>query len=121
MYPWGNEAPTCDLIVANGCGVPNETHPVGTKPLGASPFGALDMIGNVYEWCSDFYQIDYYSISPSIDPQGPAMGSERVLRSAGWFSFPVVNWLRATLREKTHPLLAGEGQSIGFRCAQTVP
>ncbi|NJL71438.1 MAG: formylglycine-generating enzyme family protein [Candidatus Competibacteraceae bacterium] len=56
------------------------------------------MIGNVYEWCSDYYQSDYYSVSPAMDPQGPVSGTERVLRGAVWFGFPLVNWYRATVR-----------------------
>lgn len=119
MFPWGNAAPTCDHVVVQSCGAPLGTQPVGSKPLGMSPFGALDMVGNVYEWCSDYYQSDYYSVSPSMDPQGPVNGTERVLRGAVWFGVPIVNWMRATLREKSPPLVPGNGQAIGFRCAKT--
>ncbi|MCX6345630.1 MAG: SUMF1/EgtB/PvdO family nonheme iron enzyme, partial [Armatimonadetes bacterium] len=39
---------------------------------------------NVWEWCKDWYQSSYYSVSPSNDPQGPVSGSCRVERGGGW-------------------------------------
>jgi formylglycine-generating enzyme required for sulfatase activity len=49
----------------------------GKKP---SAFGLYDMHGNVWEWCSNWYDENYYANSPSTDPQGPESGSFRVLR-----------------------------------------
>ena len=67
----------------DGGGRPH-TSPVGSFP--ANGYGLYDMSGNVWEWCNDWYDRSYYSRSPSIDPEGPALGSGRVRRGGGWFS-----------------------------------
>jgi uncharacterized protein (TIGR02996 family) len=59
------------------------TCPVGSYP--ANAFGLYDMHGNVWEWCSDWFDEDYYPVSPSVDPRGPAEGRRRVLRGSSWF------------------------------------
>ncbi|MBT4693777.1 MAG: SUMF1/EgtB/PvdO family nonheme iron enzyme [Planctomycetaceae bacterium] len=57
-------------------------HQVGLKNSNA--FGLYDMHGNVYEWCQDVYERDYYKQSPEQDPRGPSRGTERVLRGGSW-------------------------------------
>ncbi len=58
------------------------THPVGTKLPNA--WGLHDMSGNVKEWCYDYYDDQYYSISPETNPKGPKQGDMRVVRGGSW-------------------------------------
>jgi iron(II)-dependent oxidoreductase len=123
-YPWGN---AIDRSYANFVGAqPYDTgRPVGfydgsrrgdlQTRSNASPYGALDMAGNVMEWCHDWYSRDYYASSPRKNPRGPAAGAYRVVRGGSFFveAFD----LRTTTRSAAWPSFQGH-RMIGFRAVR---
>lgn len=87
-FPWGNDFdPTYLNSWEKG---PNHTTRVGTYPQGASPCGALDMAGNVWEWCLDWFTDDMNtynntSLQNGFDPIGSENGTRRIDRGGGWY------------------------------------
>jgi formylglycine-generating enzyme required for sulfatase activity len=77
MYPG-----LLDSIAWNDKNSGSETHPVGRKA--ANRWGLYDVIGNVSEWCQDWFDPGYYATSPLCDPPGPAAGTKRVRRGGSW-------------------------------------
>ena len=112
-YPWGNEAPNCGRVNFNSSCV-GGTSRVGTYPSGASPYGVMDMAGNVFEWVNDRYSANYYSTSPTTNPQGPGTGSNRVLRGGSW-NF---GGARSAYRYDRYPTY-WDGFSRGIRCVRS--
>ena len=74
-------------------------------------FGLYDMHGNVLEWCSDWFDKDYYAASPLENPEGPPRGSDRVFRGGSWGCSPVN--CRSALRGRSHP--SNRCSYLGFR------
>jgi len=62
----------------------SQSHEVGTKK--ANELGIFDMSGNVWEWCEDFFDDNYYSVSPEQDPTGPDNGNTWLNRGGSWKS-----------------------------------
>ncbi len=128
FYSWGNRAP----LRKRGGNIADEALKsekrswriwsnyydgfVYTAPTGsfyANAFGLYDMTGNVWEWCSDWYDAGYYAKSPAVDPTGPEKGTHRVLRGGSWNFAP--RDILTTRRLSYRPDV--QLNYIGFRCA----
>jgi serine/threonine-protein kinase len=112
VYPWGNVPP--DKGRLNYANIVDDTTEVGKYPSGASVYGALDMAGNVMEWVSDWFEAKYYSVSPKLNPTGPASGKYHILRGGAWNNDEF--FVRTSYRAIWDvPELANN--TTGFRCA----
>ena len=90
--------------------VGGETHPVKRKQPNA--WGLYDMLGNIWEWCADWY--GSYDSGHAYDPIGPTEGTYRVLRGGGWFS--PARSVRAAFRDRVDP--SSRHSSFGFRLSR---
>ncbi|MBE2290152.1 MAG: SUMF1/EgtB/PvdO family nonheme iron enzyme [Chitinophagaceae bacterium] len=88
------------------------THPVGEKE--PNELGIYDMSGNVMEWCSDWYDAEYYKTTlDAVDPKGPAKGDKKVARGGSYFDDDVV--CRTVYRSRFAPKT--RQWNLGFRLA----
>jgi formylglycine-generating enzyme required for sulfatase activity len=116
MYPWGNEwedgrpHPPEEQK-------PEEITSVWAHPTARSPYGLYQMIGNVYEWCADWYEQDAYERYARGDLRPPQHGEHKVLRGGPWrFGTPIhlrTEYRKGTVWRAGTPL-------CGFRCAKSL-
>jgi formylglycine-generating enzyme required for sulfatase activity len=85
-YPWGDDAARRSEFAWIGENAGNRPRAVGTRK--ANAFGLHDMLGNVYEYCSDHFQATPFAADAVTDPVGPAKGTARVVRGASWGTSP---------------------------------
>ncbi|MEM6788182.1 MAG: SUMF1/EgtB/PvdO family nonheme iron enzyme [Myxococcota bacterium] len=122
VYPWGNARPSKETVPdlrtvsrarPSGSG-PNTTWPVGSFPAGSSPYGAVDMLGNVWEWTADWFDQAAYTAAVRRNPKGPPTGTARAMRGD-------IN--AATMRITRRSKLAPDARLglLGFRCARSTP
>lgn len=115
-WPWGNswnpsycnsyEGSTVDTFY-------NKSSPVGYFTTGISPYGCYDMAGNVWEWCNDWYDQNYYNVTPSSNPPGPVSGTRRVTRGGSCGVTAALNYNRTACRYSENPI--GRYGDRGFR------
>jgi formylglycine-generating enzyme required for sulfatase activity len=120
-FPWGNKFLTSNLWSSKKeLGDVERSAPVGSFPAGASPYGALDMAGNVWQWCVDWYNPDYYNKGVNRNPMGPAPDADqvRVIRGGSWADFES-SYFRTSKRFFFAP--ADRDNALGFRCVQSRP
>lgn len=90
------------------------TLPVTALESGATPNGLMHMAGNVWEWTADWYDANYYAVSPAQNPKGPESGEYKVLRGGAWLNHR--HLLRTAARDGSRPSMRNHG--TGFRCAK---
>ena len=130
-YPWGN---TISSVRANYGSHVGDTTVVGAYP--ANGYGLHDMAGNVWEWCLDAYNADFYFSSPGANPLSDVntlsnvnlilddytnVKSSRVLRGGTWYYHAM--YVRCASRFSRTPTNSREfkvGGHLGFRCARAV-
>jgi formylglycine-generating enzyme required for sulfatase activity len=122
LFPWGDRYDYRRLASADKTGRGDrdgydlKTHllPVGSRPTGRSPFGALDMAGNVWEWCDNpFLRYDGSRASES-----QFNTEHRVVRGGSFTDF-IDNTFRTTFREHAAP--TQRVVERGFRCVKRIP
>ncbi len=113
-YPWGNSISHAN---ANYYGIGGRDRWEYMAPVGSfapNGYGLYDMAGNVWEWCADWYDGEYYVNSPRRNPTGPSSGQYRVLRGGSCVSL-FANILRtADRRRSLYPTITYVLD--GFRC-----
>ena len=125
-YAWGDELRPAGRVMANwwqGVFPDRDTGEDGYRgraPVGRFPpngYGLYDVIGNVWEWCSDWYDAAYYRGSPASRPRGPRAGRERVMRGGSWMcSENFCSNYRVASRSHATPDSGLD--NLGFRCAR---
>ena len=125
-YPWGDDYERDKANHSPAAGhTTGDTTKVGEYP--PNGYGLYDMAGNVWEWCLDEYNEDFYSTSPRENPFSGANGvdwvinnftdvkSDRVLRGGSWYDTSWVD-LRITYRRRREP--SKTYLDTGFRCVK---
>jgi formylglycine-generating enzyme required for sulfatase activity len=105
-YPWGENLTATYVNYKVG-----QTTDVGSFQA-TNSWGFFDMIGNVFEWTSDWYAT--YGSGAVTNPEGPATGSERVMRGGSW-NYTVADHYRSAQRSMLHPSYRYD--TVGFRLA----
>jgi formylglycine-generating enzyme required for sulfatase activity len=123
IYPWGDDfdqnTAYCNYIglhLEETSSAGPKTRPVGSFREGTGPFGLLDMAGNVWEWCRDYYDPRFYRRSPYENPVLAECEScrERVIRGGAWNSSR--RYLRCTARGSARQ--NARQPDLGFRPAR---
>ena len=116
IFPWGNELDWNKVQGGFKAGE-GDTCTVWKYASGRSPWGMYNMVGNVWEWCSDWYDVFVYEHYMQGDTKLPMSGEYRVKRGAAW----CINTERdfyCSYRSKSDPEF--RFSTLGFRCAMTI-
>ena len=92
-YPWGDEAPDADGWRTNiwqgdfprvNTGEDGYLTTSPVRSFAPNGYGLWQSVGNVWEWCADWFDADFYRVSPRQDPTGPSTGTGRLLRGGSY-------------------------------------
>ena len=116
-YPWGNtwDETKCRNNMNKGS---ETTSSIWSYSLGCSPFGLYQMSGNVWEWCSDWYDASAYARYKQGNLTSPSSGGARVLRGGSWCLYND-DYFRCAYRNANTS--AYRDDDFGFRSARTLP
>ena len=109
-YPWGDAEPA-----RSNARFDTLDGPGAVCEFSRNYFGLCDMAGNVWEWCADWYEKDYYTRAPERNPTGPEGGVYRLLRGGSWAD--EAKYLTCANRSWARP--HERSPNIGFRCAKS--
>jgi len=113
-FPWGDTEPNGDQCVfARGAGSEPGTMPV--QSFAPNGYGLFDVVGNVWQWCADWYCDEPATIGGKSNPQGPRSGKYRVRRGGAWNVIQPFR-LRCSNRGAMEP--DKTAPNMGFRCAR---
>ena len=79
-FPWGDDPP--QSLPDYAMRWQHGPEPVARYTPNA--FGLYDICENVHEWCNDWYDPNYYAVSPERNPRGPVTGERRASRGGSW-------------------------------------
>ncbi len=118
LWPWGRKFDKgFNFFFVNIFGENDNypyTAPVNYYHSGVSPFGLYNTAGNVWEWCLDWYDKNYYRVSPEINPEGPQGPLKmKVLRGGSWINS--IEGIKVVKRARNFPHIKNE--IYGFRTA----
>jgi len=114
-FPWGNQPPKdgdAALSIEWPLGV-------GKYPRDRSVYGAMDMLGNLYEWTADWFERDYFARMPARNPKGPEEARGRTLRGGSYSSPRDV--VALTQRLWDLPAIGRKKLEYGIRCVDDQP
>jgi formylglycine-generating enzyme required for sulfatase activity len=112
LYPFGDESGQLGEYAWYANNARDSTHPIGQKL--PNSWGFYDMLGNVWEWCAERYDANYYGSSPLPDLLGATSVEPRVLRGGCWGSEP--RYCRSSTRLRCVPTF--RFNDLGFRVAR---
>lgn len=126
MYPWGSDLNPGGRHL---CNIWQGTFPtantgadgyLGTAPVDAfepNGYGLYNMVGNVWDWCADWFSPTFHRRGPRSDPQGPPTGQARVIRGGSYLCHAsYCNRYRVAARSSNTP--DSTTGHMGFRCAR---